>query len=90
MPLIGFGTWKISQETCAANVYKALKCGYKLLDCASCYANQEQVGEAIVKAIDDKIITRKDIFVTSKLWNTYHRPQNVRQACERTLKDLKL
>lgn len=49
-----------------------------------------EVGEGIAKAISENIVSRKDLFITSKLWNTYHRKEHVRDACLRTLKDLKL
>lgn len=48
------------------------------------------MGLGIKKALDEKLVERKDLFVTSKLWNTFHRPEHVKEACLRTLKDLGL
>jgi D-xylose reductase len=77
MPLVGFGTWKVPKDVCAEQVYQTLKVGYKLLDCACDYGNEHKVGEGIKRAIDEGVITRKDLFVTSKLWNTFHKPEHV-------------
>lgn len=88
-PLV-FGFWKVPGNICAEVCYQAIAGGYRRLDCACDYGNEEQVGEGIAKAITDGLCTREDLFVTSKLWNTYHRPEHVRLACEKSLKDLKL
>jgi len=86
VPLLGFGTWK-SEPHVVGNVVKyALKLGYRHLDCAFVYKNESEVGKAII----DSEIGRKSIFVTSKLWNTEHRPNRVKQACENSLRELKL
>nr|CAG8441403.1 8957_t:CDS:2 [Entrophospora candida] len=90
MPLIGFGLWQIPKDKAADTVYHALKYGYRLLDGAAIYANEKEVGDGIKKAIDDEVVKREDIFITSKLWNTYHRKEHVRPALERTLNDLKV
>ncbi|CAH1762245.1 11008_t:CDS:2 [Entrophospora sp. SA101] len=87
MPLVGFGT---SQVPDADTVYHALKNGYRLLDGAGVYGNEKEVGDGIKKAIDDGIVKREDIFITSKLWNTFHKKEHVRPALERTLSDLKV
>ena len=87
MPQVGFGLWKVGSDVAADCVYNAIKAGYRLLDGAYCYENEAAVGEGITRALKDKLIERKDLFVVSKLWNTYHRPEHVRAACLRTLKD---
>mmetsp|Transcript_78616 Transcript_78616/g.118234 ORF Transcript_78616/g.118234 Transcript_78616/m.118234 type:complete len:319 (-) Transcript_78616:3-959(-) len=89
-PYVGLGTWKIPKEICEETVYLAIKSGYRHLDCACDYGNEVEVGLAIKRAIEDGIITRKDLFVTSKLWNTYHHEKDVLPACQKTLKDLGL
>ena len=90
MPSVGFGTWKISTDTTSDAVYAALQAGYRLIDEACDYGNEAAAGDGIARAVADGVVTRKDLFVTSKLWNTYHRREHVRAACLRTLSDLKL
>lgn len=88
-PLI-FGFWKIDRNICASVCYEAIKNGYRRLDCACDYGNEKEVGEGITKAIKDGLCTREDLFITSKLWNTYHSPEHVTLACQRSLDDLQL
>ncbi|KAF9185523.1 NAD(P)H-dependent D-xylose reductase (XR) [Haplosporangium sp. Z 767] len=90
MPLLGFGTWKVPKDSTADIVYKAIASGYRLLDCACDYGNEVQVGEGIKKAIADGLVTREELFVTSKLWNTYHHKEHVALGFNRTLSDLGL
>jgi D-xylose reductase len=90
MPKVGFGLWKIPQDICADAVYNAIKAGYRHLDSACDYGNEVQVGEGIKRAIDDGLCTREDLWVTSKLWNTYHAKAHVKPALEKTLTDLQL
>jgi len=90
MPLIGLGLWKIEQELTAKAVVDAIEIGYRHLDSAADYGNEEQAGEGIRAALDKGLCTRQDLWVTSKLWNTFHRAEHVRAACEKTLSDLGL
>ncbi|KAI7825301.1 xylose reductase [Gamsiella multidivaricata] len=90
MPLLGFGTWKIPKDSAADVVYKAIEAGYRLFDCACDYGNEIQVGQGIKKAIADGLVTREELFITSKLWNTYHHKEHVPLAFNRTLTDLGL
>ncbi|KAK9717721.1 hypothetical protein K7432_006003 [Basidiobolus ranarum] len=90
MPLVGLGTWKIPQSETAKVVENSIQNGYRLLDCACDYGNEVEVGKGIKAAIDTGVVKREDIFVTSKLWNTFHAREHVRPALERTLKDLDL
>lgn len=72
VPMLGFGTWQISEEKQAEDcVFMALKTGYRHIDTAKIYGNEKSVGHAIKKAIESGI-SRKDIFVTTKLWNADH------------------
>ena len=82
--------WKISQDDCADAVYNAIKAGYRHLDSASDYGNEVQVGNGIRRALDDGLCVRDDLWVTSKLWNTYHAPEHVGPALQKTLDDLQL
>lgn len=75
MPVLGLGTWTLRDETCEAAVYTAIKCGYRLIDTARYYGNEEAVGRGIKKAINEGIIKREDLFVTSKIMpGDYTRP----------------
>lgn len=90
MPAIGLGCWKISKDTASEAVYQALKAGYRHLDSACDYGNEIQVGQGIARALSEKICTREELWVTSKLWCTFHDPANVTGAIQRTLQDLGL
>lgn len=90
IPKVGFGLWKISPQDCADAVYNAIAAGYRHLDSASDYGNEEQVGQGIKRAIADGLCVREDLWVTSKLWNTYHCKAHVEPAIQRSLKDLQL
>ncbi|KAI9570274.1 NADP-dependent oxidoreductase domain-containing protein [Boletus coccyginus] len=72
MPLVGFGLWKVTKSSCADTVYNAIKAGYRLLDGAGDYGNEREAGEGVRRAIADGLVKREDIFITSKLWNTFH------------------
>jgi alcohol dehydrogenase (NADP+) len=82
MPALGFGTL-ISDATETRNATKAaLEAGFRHLDCAERYRNEEQVGDAIWDAIRAKTPAREDLFITTKLWNSNHRPERVKPAFE--------
>ena len=68
----------------------AIDAGYRHIDCAYIYENEEEVGEAINSKIAEGVVKREDMFVTSKLWNTFHDPKEVRGAIEISLKRLNL
>jgi D-xylose reductase len=88
MPALGLGTWKIPKDVCAETVCAAIALGYRHLDCACDYGNEVEVGQGIARAIDEGLVTREDLWITSKLWNTYHAPEHVEPAIRRTLSDL--
>jgi D-xylose reductase len=90
LPTLGFGLWKIPKETTAETVYHAIKAGYRHFDAASDYGNEAEVGDGIQRAIADRLVSREDLWITSKLWNTYHAPEHVPLDLERTLSDLQL
>lgn len=89
-PTVGFGFWKVEQEAAADVCFNAIKTGYRHLDCACDYGNEQQVGEGIAKALKKGVCEREDLWVTSKLWNTYHAAEHVRPAFEKSLHDLGL
>ena len=89
-PSPGLGTWKIPEGLTPQIVHEAIEIGYRHLDCACDYGNESFVGQGIKSALDAGLCSRDDLWVTSKLWNTYHEPQHVRAACEKSLADLGL
>lgn len=88
MPLIGFGCAKIDIDATPQVIYNAIKVGYRLFDGGANYYNEKQVGEGIRMAIKDGLVTRKEVFVISKLWCTFH--GNVREGLQKSLDDLGL
>lgn len=70
-PMIGLGVFRVpDKKDCENSVYEAIKAGYRLIDTATAYTNEDAVGAGVKRAIDEGIVTREDIFVTSKLWVT--------------------
>ena len=90
MPAVGLGLWKIARNKTAGLVLDAVEAGYRHLDSAADYGNEAEAGDGIRRALAAGHCRREDLWVTSKLWNTYHHPDHVRPACERTLRDLGL
>jgi D-xylose reductase len=90
IPSIGFGLWKIANENCANVVYEAVKQGYRHFDSASDYGNEKGVGMGLKRAMEDGLCTREELWITSKLWNTFHHPDHVPAALQRSLEDLQL
>lgn len=84
IPAVGLGTWQSKPNEVKDAVAAALKAGYRHIDAAAAYGNEAEVGEGI-KASG---IERKHIFITSKLWNTSHKPEDVEDALDTTLKEL--
>ena len=90
LPTTDLGLWKIPGADTSRVVKEAITMGYRHFDSACDYGNEAEAGEGIADAISDKLCQREDLWITSKLWNTYHRRDHVRPALERTLKDLRL
>ncbi|KAL9898294.1 aldo-keto reductase family 1 member B1-like [Glossina fuscipes fuscipes] len=67
---------------------RAIDCGYRHIDTALLYRNEKQIGQAIKEKIKEKVIKREDIFIVTKLWNTFHDPENVIAGCKKSLKNL--
>ncbi|KAG7454305.1 hypothetical protein MATL_G00258190 [Megalops atlanticus] len=94
IPLIGLGTYGDPRTTAKGTAYESVKLaidvGYRHFDGALVYFNEHEVGQAIREKIADGTVKREDIFYCGKLWNTFHPPELVRPALERTLKTLQL
>jgi D-xylose reductase len=90
MPPVGFGLWKIPREDTANAVVEAIRAGYRHFDSAADYANEAESGEGFARAIAEGLVTREELWITSKLWNTFHAPEHVEEACRKTLADLQL
>src|ERR1700744_276132 len=90
MPAAGFGTLIADPDLTRTATRAALDAGYRHLDCAERYNNETQVSEALKACFAAGGVTRSDVFVTTKLWNTNHRPQRVPVAFEASLKRLGL
>ena len=69
MPMEGFGVFQVRDfETCKESVLNAIKAGYRLIDTAASYGNEDAVGAAVKQAVEEGICTREELFITSKMW----------------------
>ena len=90
MPALGFGTLIPDPAVTISATRDALEAGFRHFDCAERYRNESEVGEALQTGLAAGGIAREDIFVTTKLWNSNHRPERVEPAFEASLKRLRL
>jgi len=90
MPALGFGTLIPEAAVTITATRDALEAGFRHFDCAERYGNEREVGEALEAGLAAGGIAREDIFVTTKLWNTNHRPERVQPAFEASLERLRL
>lgn len=90
MPAIGFGTWRARGEEARQAVEHALRAGYRHIDTAARYENEEFVGQAIRRAQEEGTVQRKDLFVTTKVWNTERGYDRTLRACHDSLQRLGL
>lgn len=87
MPLLGLGVFQVTDaEVCDASVYEAIQIGYRLIDTAAAYGNEEAVGKAIKRSS----VAREELFVTTKLWIQDAGYENAKRAFERSLRRLQL
>ena len=88
MPMLGLGTWKSKRDKVAAAVKIALEAGYRHIDCATYYANEDVIGQVFKETFQSGPIEREDVWITSKLWNDAHKSEDVIPALKKTLQDL--
>lgn len=85
MPQLGLGTW-LSEK---GKVYEATKCalkeGYRHIDCAWVYMNEDEVGKGLTESIEEGVVKREDVWLTGKLWNNFHRPELVKKGLQESL-----
>ena len=82
MPALGFGTLIPDPAETRSATANALKVGFRHFDCAERYRNEREVGEALQAELNTGAITREELFITTKVWNTNHRPERVEPACD--------
>lgn len=90
MPALGLGTWKSEPDEVYRAVRAAIEVGYRHIDCAAIYQNEEEVGRALSDAFAAGDVRREDMWITSKLWNDSHAPKHVRPALGASLAKLRL
>jgi diketogulonate reductase-like aldo/keto reductase len=90
IPALGFGTLITDSMQTRAAIELAMEVGFRHFDCAERYRNEKEIGEAMQKVFRKGIVTREKMFVTTKLWNTNHRPDRVPRAFEDSRKRLGL
>jgi alcohol dehydrogenase (NADP+) len=90
MPALGLGTWKSKPNEVYQAVIDAIETGYRHIDCAPIYGNEAEIGKALSKVINDGVVKREELWITSKLWNNAHAADAVVPALKKTLKDLQL
>ena len=86
MPMVGFGVFRVpDKKECEESVYQAIKAGYRLIDTAASYTNEDAVGAGVKRAIAEGICTREDLFITSKLWLQDYGYENAKKGIETSL-----
>ena len=93
IPCMGMGTFgsdRFTPEQVSNAVAGAIRCGYRLFDCASVYGNEDLIGKVFEDAVKEGVVKREELFITSKVWNDMHGQGDVLLSCAQTLKDLRL
>lgn len=85
IPQLGFGVYQIPLEETAEAVYQAIKVGYRLIDTATIYRNERETGQGIKRAIDEGLVRREDLFVTSKLFILQAPEEKAAETIEQSL-----
>ncbi|KOC62649.1 Alcohol dehydrogenase [NADP(+)] [Habropoda laboriosa] len=92
VPVLGLGTWQADDDPSVVEqaIRDAIDAGYRHFDCAFIYGNEDVIGKALRDKIAEGVVKREDLFITTKLWNTDHKRENVVPACKRSLKNFGL
>ncbi len=90
MPMLGLGTWKSAPGDVTVAVKEAIRLGYRHIDCALIYGNEAEIGQALSESFQEGLVTRDQMWITSKLWNDAHAAADVQPAVEKSLADLQL
>ena len=93
IPCIGMGTFGSDRFTPAQvseAVSGAIRCGYRLFDCAAVYGNEQLIGKVFKNAFDEGVVKREELFIISKVWNDKHGSGDVLKSMKQTLSDLQL
>ena len=80
-----FGSDKYSAEQVSNAVYGAVESGYRLIDCASVYQNEKEIGAVLGRLFDDQVVKREELFITGKVWNDMHGDGEVIASCKQSL-----
>ena len=89
IPCVGMGTFgsdRFTSEQVSSAVAGAIRCGYRLFDCAACYGNEDQIGKVFQDAFEEGVVERKDLFIMTKVWNDMH--ERVEESCIKSIADL--
>jgi len=89
IPCIGMGTFgsdRFNAEQVSAAVAGAIRCGYRMFDCAACYGNEDQIGKVFKDAFDEGVVERKELYIMTKVWNNMH--ERVEESCRKSIVDL--
>ena len=90
LPMLGLGTWKSEPGEVYKAVKSAIETGFRHIDCAHIYGNEEEIGQALSDVFAAGTVKREELWITSKLWNSDHAPVDVQPALETTLRNLQL
>ena len=89
IPCVGMGTFgsdRFTPEQVSNAVAGAIRCGYRMFDCAACYGNEDQIGEVFHAAFEEGVVERKELLIMTKVWNDMH--ERVEESCRKSIQDL--